>query len=107
MVSIDDCIYNLNFPLTIISLIIGYQISLYFFYLFYKVKDENIGLNYFLVGMGFLYLFGMTGVIILSINSYYIIDINLSILLGYLSHILISIGILLFQIVVSLNDFRD
>lgn len=102
-----DYLNEYYFPFTIISLIIGYQISLYFFYLFYKVKDEKIRLNYFLVAMGCLYLFGVTGVILLSINSYYITDIPLSNLLRYLSHILVSIGVIIFQLIISLNDFRD
>jgi len=57
--------------------------------------------------MGFLYGFGITGVIILSICSYFITNIPLSNFLRDISHILISTGIIIFQIIISLKTFRD
>ncbi|MFW9987070.1 MAG: hypothetical protein ACFFC3_00240 [Candidatus Odinarchaeota archaeon] len=96
-----------HYPFIFIILIIGYQISIYFFYRYFQIKDEELGINKFLLAFGLLYGFGFTGIVIRTINSYYIDNSILSNFNLRVSHILIFIATFSFLAVISQKSFRD
>lgn len=64
-------------PALIISVIIGYQISIYFLYQYNKYKNENIDLNAILLAYGILFGLTLSGFLIRVINLYWIKAFNL------------------------------
>lgn len=102
---IDSKIFH--YPLIIIVLIITYQISVYLFYRYYHIRSENLGINKFLIAFGFLYSFGFTGIIIRTINSYYVENSLIYNFLIDFSHLFIFIAALSFLIIVSQKCFHE
>ncbi|MBN1217173.1 MAG: hypothetical protein JXA99_17265 [Candidatus Lokiarchaeota archaeon] len=96
-----------HYPFIFIVLIIAYQISAYFFYRYFKVKKEQVEINKILLAFGLLYGFGFTGIIIRTINSFYIDNLQLSSIFMNLSHILVFIGILSFLLIISQKTFNQ
>ncbi len=94
-------------PFIIIELIIGYQISVYFLYQYYKVKDEKIGLNKLLLAYGLLFGLGLSGVIIRTFNSYYIEDVVLYNFFLYFTHIIIALAAISFLLIISSKSFQE
>ena len=76
----------------IIAVIIGYQISIYFFYQYYNLKEDKLDLNKILIAYGFLYSFGLTGIVVRTIDTYYVEDPLFSNLLSDLTLIFIFLG---------------
>ena len=95
-----------HLPLLFIILAIAHQMTFYLFYKFYQIRRENIGLNKFLIAFGLLYGFGFTGVVIRSINSYYIENLAIHNFLNDISHIIIAIAVFSFLILVAQKDFN-
>ncbi|MFX0020923.1 MAG: hypothetical protein ACFE9S_01260 [Candidatus Hermodarchaeota archaeon] len=77
------------------------------FYKFSQIRRENIGLNKFLIAFGLLYGFGFTGVVLRSINSFYIENPVITVILNNVSHIVIAIALFSFLIVISQKDFNE
>ncbi len=96
-----------HYPFIYIILILGYQISIYFFYRYFRIKDEELGINKFLLAFGSLYGFGFTGIVIRTINSYYVDNPILSNFNLTTSHILIFIATFSFLAIISQKDFND
>jgi len=96
-----------HLPGVIIAYIIGYQIAIYFLYLYYKSKDENLALNKILLAYGLVYGLGFTGVLIRTINSYYFTDSVSSDFFTILSHILIATAAITFQLILSSESFNE
>lgn len=94
-------------PFIIIELIIGYQISVYFLYQYYKVKDEKIVLNKLLLAYGLLFGLGLSGVIIRTFNSYYIEDVVLYNFFLYFTHIIIALAAISFLLIISSKSFQE
>ncbi len=94
-------------PGIIIAYIISWQVAIYFIYTYFKYKDKNLGLNKILLAFGLLYAFGFTGVFLRTINSYYLTDVSIKDPLDDISHVILIIGTLLFQIIVSSKDFNQ
>ncbi len=95
-----------HYPFIFIILIIAYQISFYFFYRYFRIKNEELGINKFLLAFGLLYGFGFTGVVIRTINSYYVENSILSNYFLNISHILIFIATFSFLLIISQKDFN-
>lgn len=96
-----------HYPFIFIVLIIAYQISAYFFYLYYRSRKEKLKINSSLLAFGLLYGFGFTGVVIRTINSYYVED---SIMFNFLlkfSHISIFIAVFSFLLIISQKSFNE
>ncbi|MFX1388924.1 MAG: hypothetical protein ACFE9Z_02540 [Promethearchaeota archaeon] len=98
---------ELHLSLLFIILIIAHQMSAYLFYKYYQIRKENLGLNKFLIAFGLLYGVGFSGIVLRSINSYYIENLLLKNILNDISHIIISFGLFSFLIVVSQKEFRE
>ncbi|MBY8988110.1 MAG: hypothetical protein KGD61_06615 [Candidatus Lokiarchaeota archaeon] len=86
-------------PVMIFSIILDYQLAIYFLYLYSKHRKDKIGLNKFLLSFSNLFGIGATSYLFLVIGSFYIHDSNLI-------ELFIRIGVFLLQggiIVVLLN----
>ncbi|GAH05252.1 unnamed protein product, partial [marine sediment metagenome] len=77
-------------PAMIFSIILDYQLAVYFFYLYRKHRKDKIGLNKFLLTFSNLFGIGATSYLFLVIGSFYIKD-------GYLTELFIRIGVSLLQ----------
>ncbi len=98
---------DFHYPFIFIVLIIAYQISAYCFYLYFRYKKEKLKINNISLAFAFLYGFGFTGIVIRSINSYYIDDLLLSNLFIKISHISISIAVILFLLIISQKYYNE
>ena len=77
-------------PAMIFSIILDYQLAIYFFYLYRKLQKDKIGLNKFLLTFSNLFGIGATSYLFLVIGSFYIND-------GYVTELFIRIGVFLLQ----------
>ncbi len=77
-------------PAMIFSIILDYQLAVYFFYLYGKHRKDKIGLNKFLLTFSNLFGIGATSYLFLVIGSFYIHD-------SYLAELFIRIGVSLLQ----------
>jgi len=77
-------------PAMIFSIILDYQLAIYFLYLYAKHRKEKIGLNKFLLAFSNLFGIGATSYLFLVIGSFYIHD-------SYLAELFIRIGVSLLQ----------
>ena len=77
-------------PAMIFSIILDYQLAIYFLYLYRKHRKDKIGLNKFLLMFSNLFGIGATSYLFLVIGSFYIHD-------SYLAELFIRIGMSLLQ----------
>ena len=77
-------------PAMIFSIILDYQLAIYFLYLYRKHRKDKIGLNKFLLTFSSLFGIGATSYLFLVIGSFYIHD-------SYLAELFIRIGVSLLQ----------
>ena len=94
------------FPFMILELLIGYQISFYFLYQYYKIKEEKIGLNKILLAFSLLIGLGVSGIVIRNYNSYYINDVLLNNFFLYFTHIIIAVAVSSFLLIISSKSFQ-
>ena len=85
---------ELYLPAMIFSIILGFQLALYFLYLYYKHRNERIGLNKFLLSFSHLFGFGATSYLFLVIGSLYIQDILIARLFIRIGVSILQVGIL-------------
>lgn len=77
-------------PAMIFSIILDYQLAIYFLYLYGKHRKDKIGLNKFLLILSNLFGIGATSYLFLIIGSFYIHN-------SYLAELYIRIGVFLLQ----------
>jgi hypothetical protein len=77
-------------PAMIFSIILDYQLAIYFLYLYRKHRKDKIGLNKFLLTFSNLFGIGATSYLFLVIGSFYIYD-------SYLAELFIRFGMSLLQ----------
>ncbi len=94
------------FPFMILELLIGYQISFYFLYQYYKIKEEKIGLNKILIAFSLLFGLGVSGIVIRNYSSYYINDVLLNNFFLYFTHIIIAVAVSSFLLIISSKSFQ-
>lgn len=94
------------FPFMILELLIGYQISFYFLYQYYKIKEEKIGLNKILLAFSLLFGLGVSGIVIRNYSSYYINDVLLNNFFLYFTHIIIAVAVSSFLLIISSKSFQ-
>jgi hypothetical protein len=90
----------------ILELLIGYQISFYFLYQYYKIKEEKIGLNKILLAFSLLFGLGVSGIVIRNYNSYYINDVLLNNFFLYFTHVIIAVAVSSFLLIISSKSFQ-
>ncbi|NVM17949.1 MAG: hypothetical protein HWN80_09550 [Candidatus Lokiarchaeota archaeon] len=77
-------------PAMIFSIILDYQLAIYFLYLYSKHRKDKIGLNKFLLAFSNLFGIGATSYLFLVIGSFYIHD-------SFLTELFIRIGVSILQ----------
>jgi hypothetical protein len=77
-------------PAMVFSIILDYQLAIYFLYLYSKHRKDKIGLNRFLLAFSNLFGIGANSYLFLVIGSFYIPD-------SYLAELFIRIGVVLLQ----------
>ncbi|MHA1150997.1 MAG: hypothetical protein ACTSR8_22475 [Promethearchaeota archaeon] len=75
---------EIHIPLMIIASLIGYQISVYFFFQYYRNRKFEFELNKIFLALGLFSLFILTAFIIRILNNYYIEDWFFIVLTGKL-----------------------
>ncbi|MFX1257248.1 MAG: hypothetical protein ACFFAN_05290 [Promethearchaeota archaeon] len=95
-------------PFLIITVVIGYQIFVYFFYQYYKIRDEKLELNKILPAYGILFGLPLTGFLIRIINLYYVRNISSEIFnfLTKLTFLLLYSSFIIFFAILSMKSFR-
>lgn len=102
-------------PAMIFSIILDFQLAIYFLYLYNKHRKEKIGLNKFLLIFSNIFGFGATSYLFLVIGSFYIQDILIAELFIRIGVSILQLGILAvlmnllskpFLILVNLNVVR-
>ncbi len=78
-------------PAMIFSIILDYQLAIYFLYLYVKQRKDKIGLNKFLLAFSNLFGIGATSYLFLVIGSFYISD-------SFLAEIFVRLGVSLLQL---------
>lgn len=81
-------------PAMIFSIILDYQLAIYFLYLYNKHRKEKIGLNKFLFAFSNIFGFGATSYFFLVIGSFYIQDIQIAELFIRIGVSILQFGIL-------------
>jgi len=99
-------ILDFYFPFMILELLIGYQISFYFLYQYYKIKEEKIGLNKILLAFSLLFGLGLSGIVIRNYNSYYINDVLLNNFFLSFTHVIIAVAVSSFLLIISSKSFQ-
>jgi hypothetical protein len=100
---------NIYLPLLFISVVLGYQIFIYFLYQYSKANKEKLELSKILLAYGSLFGLTLTGLFIRIINLYYIEQNNpdLFILLRNITFILLYSAFMLFFIIISSKPFYN
>lgn len=102
-------------PAMIFSIILDFQLAIYFLYLYNKHRKEKIGLNKFLLIFSNIFGFGATSYLFLVIGSFYIQDILIAELFIRIGVSILQLGILAvlmnllskpFLILINLNVVR-
>ncbi len=94
-------------PLKFLAIIIGYQISIYFFYQYFKYKNEKLYLNKILISYSLFFGFVLTGVLFRNINEFYIEGFLLSEVFLKITNCLFVLSITMFLYFISSKSFND
>ena len=100
----DGVLVNFHLPFLIIALVIGFQISLYFLYLYFTEKHESLELNKILLAYGLLHGFIVIAILIRTIYTYYILNLVMKDVFFEISHIIIAGGAIVFLYVIRSSD---
>jgi len=103
----EEILINYHLPFLVIAILIGYQISIHFLYLYYTKKKDNLRLNRILLAYGGIFFFLITTVLIRVIYNYYIEDPALESIFYQLSLITISIAALVFLYCLTEKGFNS
>jgi len=94
-----------NLPFLFIAMVLGYELSIYFFLLYKKVKNNKLTLNKILLGYGFFFLSIVTSLLFSTLNTYYFSDSNYSNFLNILTILSLTVGIVLFLSILTSQEF--
>ena len=98
---------EIHIPAMIIAVIIGYELTFYFLRQYYKSKDEKLELNKILLAFGLFFGFLLTGVLIRTINNYYVEDIFLTEVLEKLTVAMVLLSVIMFLFFISSKGFHE
>ncbi len=104
---VAEDLINYHFPFLIIAIIIGYQISIHFLYLYYSKKKDNLRLNKLLLAYGCLYFFIITATLIRTIYTYFITDVTLGAQFVNFSLLQVALGAISFLFCLTENGFNS
>ncbi len=94
-------------PFSVISLVAGYQLAVFFLYQYFKLKDENIELNKILLAYALFFLFAISGALLRVLSNYFLLEISYKDILLYLSFIVFILAPNSFLLIVSTKPFHQ
>ena len=102
-------IKEFKFLLILTIVILGWQLSLYFFYTYNRLRDENIRLNRILLSYGVLILIGMFALFLLVVNTLFLYDSNLllSELMRKIAYMSALIALFFFWYFISIEQYSE
>ena len=103
----SELLRSFHLPIVYVSIVITIQISLYFLYLYYNKRKDNLELNKILLAFGFVYGFGLTGTLIRIISVIYITDLIMLEITHIITYFLILLAIISFEFIISLDAFDE
>ncbi|MBD3253913.1 MAG: hypothetical protein GF383_02420 [Candidatus Lokiarchaeota archaeon] len=92
-------------PITLITLILGYQVSSYLIWQYFKNKSKAIGLNKFVLAFGIFIGISVSSLIFRIIYSFYIEDQSLYLITANLASFVVFLSIVAFLILMCLKMF--
>jgi len=98
---------ELDLIIIIFSIVIGYQLSIYFFVQFYKYRKKKLVYNKILLAYGQLIALALTSYFILMIRKFFILDLNLFEIIYKFGFFLLLIAILLFLLIILSKSFHE
>ncbi|MHA1150097.1 MAG: hypothetical protein ACTSR8_17830 [Promethearchaeota archaeon] len=96
-----------HLPFMIIIILIGYQLSIYFFYLYFKLKHEKLRSNQILIVYGWFFGLLITGYLFRLINRYYITNQIINEIITRLAYSCIILSLIISLLYVSSKNFKD
>jgi hypothetical protein len=96
-----------KFLLVLSIVILGWQLSIFFFYNYIRLKDEKIRLNRILLSYGVIILIGMFSLFLLIITTLFIPDPNLSELFRKFAYISALIALFFFWQFISIKQYSE
>lgn len=96
-----------QFPFITISILIGYQISLYFFSQYLKHRSKQIEFNSILLAYTLFFGSSMTGLLIRTIINHFTLAEDVELLLFRFIYFHFTIGIISFLLVISVKSFEN
>ena len=98
---------DLILPLIIILVIAGYQISIYFLYLYLKFKKEKLYLNKVLLSFSSFFGLGLTGIFLRNINRFFIYDHQEKLLFLKITNFIFILAIFFFLLFITSKSFNE
>lgn len=100
-----NSVQEIEFLLYLTAIILGFQLTVYFFYRYYKNRDKKLPLNRIILSYGFSYLLLISAVLILTINRFLISESLLKEILYKLGYILIVFSSTAFLYFIIMKEF--
>ncbi|MFX1258365.1 MAG: hypothetical protein ACFFAN_10930 [Promethearchaeota archaeon] len=94
-----------QFLLYLTVIILGIQLAVYFFYRYYKIRDERLPLNKILLSFGMFFLLLISGAFILAINKFFITDPIIKEIYNKFGYIPIFFAAIAFLYFISVEEF--
>ncbi len=103
----SDLLVNFHLPFLFIAILMGFQITGYFFNLYVKGKRQKLDLNRIHLAYGVIYLFLFSTIFVRTIYSYYIGNAILKEFVFRSSHVILAIGAIIFLYILASKVFRE
>ena len=98
-------IQEIEFLLYLTAIILGFQLAIYFFYRYFKIRDERLPLNKIILSFGFFYSLLIAGAFILAINRFLISDPILKEIIYKIGYIPILLSPVAFLYFIEIEEF--
>ena len=96
-----------EFLLYLTATILGVELAIYFFYRYYKIKDDRLPLNKILLSFGMFYLLLILGTFILTVKNLFISDPNLQEIFSRIGSLSILFSPLSFAFFIKIKEFSE
>ena len=94
-------------PVSVVSLIAGFQLAIFFLFQYLKMKDEDIGLNKILLAYALFFAFAISGALSRVLNTYFFQEISINKILTQLSFVFYVLSIDSFLLIISTKSFHQ
>ena len=98
-------IQEIELLFVLVVLILYIELVIYFFYRYYKIKDERLPLNKILLSFGTFYSFLILGISILAFNRFFITALNLKEIFYKIGYLSILFSPVLFLYFIKIKEF--